>query len=85
MHIFKSAARRFQAGPAVCPTSQPRMGAEIGPSFLNPHGEFLICYSNPLTHRGRFLLYWRLHTDDGKPIQDRPPSEHSLRRRAFYL
>ena len=50
---FSSPPRgRFQAGPAVCPTSRPRMDAEIGPSFLNLHGGFLLCYSNPLTPRG---------------------------------
>jgi len=52
MHIFKPAARRFQAGPAVYSTSQPRMDAEIGLSFLNLHGGFLLCYSSPLTPGG---------------------------------
>ena len=52
MHIFKPPAGRFQAGPAVHSTSQPRMDAKIGLSFLNLHGGFLLCYSNPLTPQG---------------------------------
>ena len=57
MHIFKFAARRFQAGPAVYPTSEPRMDAGVSLSSWSLHGEFLLCYSNPLTPRGRFLLF----------------------------
>ena len=52
MHIFKSATRRFQAGPAVYPTSEPRMDAGVSLSSWSLHGEFLLCYSNPLTPRG---------------------------------
>ena len=56
MHIFKSAARRFQAGPAVYPPPNPAWDAEISLSSWNLHGGFPLCYSNPLTPRGWFLL-----------------------------
>ena len=56
-HIFKPPAGAFPGRPAVYFTSQPRMDAEIGLSFLNLHGGFLLCYSSPLTPRGQLLLH----------------------------